>query len=542
MTTATSTRGKTEFLVCQETSSKELYDQLNQLKANKGADADLPIRAYEKGSKGTTLKIYNKKTSAGGLLKAAANPQRVSARLLVITTIENILKSEYESKNSTNEDKEKINQVLGNIKAKKSHCMNHEIKIPDLITDLNELKPIWDKSSANDKPALPPSSASTPQSQKTEPPKETKAKKTEQTKSTEKAKTQSKQPIAPTEKKDKPPVQSSEKPKLKIKEENFGLNEAVNFLTTILYMVEENYEESGEKYNSKSNTKKSIRAGIHTPTGELLLYVSDEADNKTKETARKDDGRKKEDKATKTLRAITLFQTIADSPIVQKYANAGDVKHIFSIIEKQGYISVKEAIPLLKIFYNVQLSDLKSAKATHRVSIEKIRIANNALFPQPTAATIQSNSVDEIPTEKSKPIPAPQPSNAPSSNHFEDVEPNNIPIESTSIIHTPQVSSSTNPFDEIPTQLSNSIPAPKPSKVQSGNPFKDVKSDDIPIKSATTIQTKQVERSTNPFDDSPTLEPQTPTLAPPSFFQRVADFFKPVTNFFASVRRFFGFK
>jgi len=102
MTTATSTRGKTEFLVCQETSSKELYDQLNQLKANKGADADLPIRAYEKGSKGTTLKIYNKKTSAGGLLKAAANPQRVSARLLVITTIENILKSEYESKNSTN--------------------------------------------------------------------------------------------------------------------------------------------------------------------------------------------------------------------------------------------------------------------------------------------------------------------------------------------------------------------------------------------------------------------------------------------------------
>ena len=100
MTTATSTRGKTEFLVSQHTSSKELFDQLNELKADKGANADLPIRAYEKGRNGITLKIYNKKTSAGGLLKATANPQRVSARLLVITTIENIL--ELESKKSTN--------------------------------------------------------------------------------------------------------------------------------------------------------------------------------------------------------------------------------------------------------------------------------------------------------------------------------------------------------------------------------------------------------------------------------------------------------
>ena len=118
MTTATSTRGKTEFMVSQHTTSKELFDQLNELKADKGADADLPIRAYDKGRKGITLKIYNKKTSGAGIVKAAANPQRVSARLLVITTIENILESE--SKKSTNKDKEKIKQVLGNIKAKKS--------------------------------------------------------------------------------------------------------------------------------------------------------------------------------------------------------------------------------------------------------------------------------------------------------------------------------------------------------------------------------------------------------------------------------------
>ena len=51
MTTATSTQGKTEFMVSPNTSSKELFDQLNELKADKGANADLPIRAYDKGSK-----------------------------------------------------------------------------------------------------------------------------------------------------------------------------------------------------------------------------------------------------------------------------------------------------------------------------------------------------------------------------------------------------------------------------------------------------------------------------------------------------------
>ena len=35
MTTATSTRGKTEFLVTHDTSSKELFDQLNELNAGK---------------------------------------------------------------------------------------------------------------------------------------------------------------------------------------------------------------------------------------------------------------------------------------------------------------------------------------------------------------------------------------------------------------------------------------------------------------------------------------------------------------------------
>jgi hypothetical protein len=45
MTTATSTRGKTEFLVTHDTSSKELFDQLNELNAGKGPNTDLPIHA-----------------------------------------------------------------------------------------------------------------------------------------------------------------------------------------------------------------------------------------------------------------------------------------------------------------------------------------------------------------------------------------------------------------------------------------------------------------------------------------------------------------
>ena len=290
MTTATSTRGKTEFLVSQHTSSKELFDQLNELKADKGANADLPIRAYEKGRNGITLKIYNKKTSAGGLLKATANPQRVSARLLVITTIENIL--ELESKKSTNEDKEKITQVLGNIKAKKSRCINHDIKIPDLITDLSELKSIWDKTSANSKPTLSPSHTTAPPPQKNESTKQLHAEKNKSSKVNAKIKSHTTVEINPTHKKNKSSASTAKKPNLKIREAE-----------------------------------------------------------------------------------------------------------------------------------------------------------NNATIT-PTSST------------------------------------------------TP---------------------------------------------STTTIQTKQVERSTNPFDDSPTLEPQTPAPAAPTFFQRVSNFFKPVTNFFASVRRFLGF-
>lgn len=115
MTTATSTRVKTEFLVSQDTDSKELFDQLSELTAGKGPNADLPIRSYDDGSDGITLKIYNKKSSLGGKFKTAMNPNRDSARVLVISTIEKILVKESE-KSISYEDKESFNKVLKNIR------------------------------------------------------------------------------------------------------------------------------------------------------------------------------------------------------------------------------------------------------------------------------------------------------------------------------------------------------------------------------------------------------------------------------------------
>jgi len=213
MTTATSTRQKTEFLVSQDTSSKEVFDHLTELNEGKGPNADLPIRAYNEGRKGTTLKIYSKKTSAVGLFKAAANPQKVSARILVIETIEKILKSESE-KNHSPEEKKTIDQVLGNIKAKKSHCRNHDVKIPDLIYDLSKLIPIWDKSSAIDKSVSSTSTASTPQPKKNKPTKETKIKNRKPITGTEKPKTQAKAAISSAQGQNKYSVQNLEKPNL----------------------------------------------------------------------------------------------------------------------------------------------------------------------------------------------------------------------------------------------------------------------------------------------------------------------------------------
>ena len=480
MTTATSTRGKNEFLVSQHTSSKELFDQLNELKADKGANADLPIRAYEKGRNGITLKIYNKKTSAGGLLKASAIPQRVSARLLVITTIEKILKSESK-KSSSPEEKKTISQVLGNIKAKKSNCINHDIKIPDLITDLSELKSIWDKSSANSKPTLSPTHTTAPLPQKTKSTKKPHEEKTKSLKVNAKIKSHTTVEITPTHNKNKSSASTTEKPKLRIRQAEFNLSKAIKFLNDV-----KNY---GKNFDSESNAKARIRVGEIKNTDELSFYVSIKDNRKIKKTERLEEERKDENKTTTTKRAITVLRSIADSLAGQNRLRTEEVKTVFSAIEKQGYISVNDASSLLDL--------LETGRRAVYVSPIAIQSDSKGTPGVPSILKINSNSFDEVPLE---------------GGHPKSMLP---PLKDTS----------SNPFENATPQENNATITPTSSTTPS----------------TTTIQTKQVERSTNPFDDSPTLEPQTPAPAAPTFFQRVSNFFKPVTNFFASVRRFLGF-
>ena len=391
MTTATSTQGKTEFMVSPNTSSKELFDQLNELKADKGANADLPIRAYDKGSKGTTLKIYNKKTSAGGLLKAAANPQRVSARLLVITTIENILKSEYESKNSTNEDKEKINQVLGNIKAKKSRCIKHDIKIPDLITDLSELKSIWDKSSANSKPTLSPSHTTAPLPQKTDSTKKFHAEKTKSSKVNAKIKSPTTAEITPAHNKSKSSASPKEKPNLKIRQDEFDLSKAIEFLNDV-----KNY---GKKFDVESNSKARIRIGEIKDSNELSFYVSTKDTRKTKKIERAEEGRKAENKTTTTYRAITMLRSIADSLAGQNRLSTVKVNKVFSVVEKQGHISVNDVSTLLNL--------LETGRRAVYVLPVVVQVDLNGTPNTPPIPNINTNSFDETPIQGSRPKSTP---------------------------------------------------------------------------------------------------------------------------------------
>ena len=141
MTTTTAVRPK-EFTVTEATTSKQLYDQLCSLNTSNSNGQSEPIRAYKDKSKGTTrIKIYEKKTETAQKFKAAANPQRVSARILVIKTIKKILAKE--SANCSFEiEKEKFSQALTNIKSKNTSCNHHDLRIPDLIKDLHPLQAV----------------------------------------------------------------------------------------------------------------------------------------------------------------------------------------------------------------------------------------------------------------------------------------------------------------------------------------------------------------------------------------------------------------
>jgi hypothetical protein len=470
MRPATAAPVSTEFRVSQDTSSKELFDGLTMLTACKGPNADLPIRAYDEGRKGITLKIYNKKTSAGGLFKAAANPQRVSARILVIETIAKILKSESE-KTSSPEEKKTIGQVLGNIKAKKSHCRMHDVKIPDLIADLSELKPIWGKSSANDKPALSSSSASTPPPKKTEYPKETKVKKSKATRTSEKTPSQSKTDVNPTLAKNKSTIQRSEKPNLIVKQEAFDLSSAITFLSNI--------KKYGEKFDTKANSKARIRVGEIKDTGELSFYVSTKTNRKAKRTDRLEEGRKAESKTTTSNRAITILRSIADSLVKQKRLTTDKVNEVFSAIEVKGYISVNDVSDLLKL-----LEDGRRA-----VYEQQPAVKNDSQDTSNTSTTLHFNTI---------------PFSANSSQEREQM----TTTQSLSAY-------SGNPFDAVQSQENKAANALPSNITVTKNP----------------IEIPQSGKRTNPFDDALSHGDKTTEPTPPTFFQQVADFLKPVTDF-----------
>ena len=444
MTTATSTRGKTEFLVSQHTSSKELFDQLNQLKADKGANADLPIRAYEKGRNGITLKIYKKKSSTLGELKAALNPKRLDARVLVITTIEEILAKESAKPIST-EDVERFNTVLQKIREKKETvCPEHDIRIRDLTSDLILLKPIWDKSSANDKPVLSSSPASTPSPEKTKLPKETKAEKSKSTKTTKKTKSQAKAAINSTHGQNKSSVQSSEKPTLKIKQADFDLSIAITFLSHI--------KKYGEKFDLESNAKARIRVGEIKDTDELSFYVSTKDNRKIKKIERLEEGRKDENKTTTTKRAITVLRSIADSLAGQNRISTEEVNKVFSAIEKQGYISVNDASSLLDL--------LETGRRAVYVLPIVVQADSNGAPDTPPIPNINTNPLDETPIQGNRPKSTPPQS--------KDATITTAPIKTVSTISIQSTPSSriTNRLDDTPTKEPQTPTSAPPSFFQ----------------------------------------------------------------------------
>jgi hypothetical protein len=255
------------------------------------------------------------------------------------------------------------------------------------------------------------------------------------------------------------------------------LSRATEFLNEV-----KNY---GKKFDSESNAKARIRVGEIKNTEELSLYVSTKANRKTKKIERLEEGRKDENKTKTTNRAITILRSIADSLADQNRLSTAEVNKVFSIIEKQGYISVNDASTLLDL----------------------LETGRRAAYKIPSFTHADSHKASDTP----------------------------------SILHI-----NTNPFEDTPIEESHSNSVLPTSNVTSNNPFENISTQEnkttfIDTASATIIQTTHAERSTNPFDDAPTNETQNLKTAPPTFFQKVADFLKPVTNFFASVRRFFGF-
>ena len=377
--------------------------------------------------------------------------------------------------------KQTIDQVLGNIKKRKSHCEHHDIKIPDLIDDLKKMIPIWEKSRTNNQPIPISSPAALRPSKKIDPPKESPAEKIASIKITKKSKSQSNNETSSTHKKNRSAVQRAEKPNLKIKQEEFDLSNAIEFLDKV--------KKFGSKFNPTSNAKARIRAGEIKDTGELSFYISTKTNSKAKKTTRRAEGRKAEDKNISTSRAITLLRAIADSLVKQKRLNAEEVNKFFSAIEKQGFISVNDASVLLDLLETGRRAVHEQTPVVQTDSQDSSTIS--------TIISINTNPFDETPIQESTQIK---------------------PSQSPNIFNT-------NPFEDEHVQENITTSKPIPTTTANTNLFE--------------IEHKR--NNSNPFEDMSIQKAKSAAPVTPSFFQQVADFFKPVTNFFASIRRFLGF-
>jgi hypothetical protein len=183
-----------------------------------------------------------------------------------------------------------------------------------------------------------------------------------------------------------------------------------------------------------------------------------------------------------------MLRAIAKSLVDQNRLSATEENKVFSTIEDKGYISINDASALLVL--------LETGRRAVYEMPPLVQANVNGTSDSPSIPNINTNPFDENPIEENSHTSA-LPSSKAISNHS---------------------------FENVSIQTNNVAIAPSPIKTES----------------PTTVQIKRVEHSTNPFDDSPAVEPQTPTPAPPTFFQTITDFFKPVTNFFTWVRGLFG--
>ncbi len=444
MTTATSARPR-EFTVSEATTSKELYDQLSSLNTGNSSEKSVPIRAYKGNSKGTTrLKIYEKKTETTQKFKAAANPQRVPARILVIKTIEKILAKE--SANCSSEvEKKGINEALKNINARRPNCNHHDLRIPELMTDLQPLHAIWGKSDSAIKEKIfsPASINESVPPQHNKPIKKSTTPKPSTSQTTKELNTKEKKIPANDKTKNNALIHTPQIPRLKIAQTSFNLSTAISFLESV--------KKYSHNLSSESRSKASFRIGEIKDSKLLSFYVSTNDSEKIKKNSRRLEERKAENKNITAKRAVTMMRTMANSLVDQKRLTADEVNTVFSPIEKQKFIGLNDVPSLIDLLEKGRRAVSTPAKP---VSTEP------ATTPIATELiNFNSNPFDEKPAELSKSTTAPASTPVASTNPFEEIATSENKPSTTS---TTVNKTSANPFEDVPTAKNTTNPLPAP--------------------------------------------------------------------------------